>query len=481
MQRIISDYERDLEYGSRSYEEDILRIEKERIKNYKLLLSNAVNLKCSKQKLLHPSTRHSSQTSNKVLALLKQVHSNNSDLLTQLDAIDVKKPQPTMIPLSTEGSLSSNKPISPVINKAVDEKPVLPTVPDINSNFRHKPYKDSLNEILVLRKYFFSLESGASVFSKQPNFKIKLNHCLSNISLTSSTVISVLKKSHGTEKRPGPIRFLHWIKTEHVHEFENASYKISAHLVRVFCGNIVPETLKNGGFKFGLVYIALMLSKLFPEFYKVFSGCLYASSPYSYPGLFEDIVLNLSDDDVETSLKELGRKKGEEDGTYLDRLRAVAGFQAAFYQTELKTLSASEYIDSRFPFLPQTPDATIHPSNNPGIIFCWRFLAGHLNRPLDRFLPYVLQTFFAVCGYELQNQVGKPLLRKLLKVLSSEEFITKCKKTGLFDESEHNDSDRFKSFIEFFKEKYHDGKLKISPPGSKKNDARVLAVDVQKQ
>ena len=122
-----------------------------------------------------------------------------------------------------------------------------------------------------------------------------------------------------------------------------------------------------------------------------------------------------------------------------------------------------------------------HPCAYGGIVECWRWTTGHLNRSISRWTPYVVQAFLSVCGYEMCQRIGTREVAKLLRVLKSPVFLEACKKVGSFDPNDtQNDRDRFQSFVDATNDRlmnHSQGRLLFDAPGEGDDDARKLVYE----
>lgn len=350
-------------------------------------------------------------------------------------------------------------------------------------------FEMELLKVVGLRKQYFERQSAVQQFSKNKFFKTPLNHALSQVTLLSNTVRSLFLCYHGTAKRNGPKLFLQKIMEKKPEFYAVAQQAVAGHIIHVFSSTVNTGDIKAGQIKFGLVYLSIALCLDFDGFYETLMGTIYAKCPYSFPGLMHYVLEHLDENEVNSEhiLSQLGRKKGEADAEHVLKMQAIVSFQAAFFQTKPSTFDTEVYQNSalNLTFIPREklfPGSFLEKQNGEaGIVFCWRFLAGHLNGHLNRFLPYVLVAFFAVAGFEMCKQINPVLVKKLLEVIVSKEFADKCRKHGHFETNDvNNDFDRFSGFQAYFQEQYNDGKLRIIPPGKKK-DARLLEFEMEHQ
>uniref|UniRef100_A0A7S2WQC2 mRNA export factor GLE1 n=1 Tax=Mucochytrium quahogii TaxID=96639 RepID=A0A7S2WQC2_9STRA len=328
---------------------------------------------------------------------------------------------------------------------------------------------------LTRRKKYIEREEKTEWFSKK--FKKKVNGCRMIIQKTGETVAALKLGLTGNRKYSGAGTFLDQLKQDAPDMLPYGMQFIASTIVTFAGSNTAPDSIKAGETKYAMVYLAVILSINYDGFYEQLLETVNFMCPYAWPGLREAIVRDMGEKASQEDLKSaLGYKPGEQMADYIARMQAIVGFLAGVYQTSVDMLEKEPFV--------LVPAGSKHPEAEGGIVQAWRWVSLSLNHEPFRWTPYLLQAFLAVSGFELSRHCGKQM-KKLAKLLGSENFATLCRKKGNFNEKlTDNDVDRMRAYVEFFKRVEENG-WKFSVPGKpteNKNDPvldiRQLVLDV---
>lgn len=324
------------------------------------------------------------------------------------------------------------------------------------------------NKIARLEKVISSYKEREEEFRQhfKKSVKTLFNAACSQITLCSETVQSLKKCYLGSTKRNGPKLFLSTIQEKRPNLFSIACQGVSNHLVKVFCTSLTSAKVKQGNVRFGLVYMATALCMEFSGFADILLATLLSSSPYSYPGYMETLLKK-----QQLELSDINRLPDDTNSVYILRQQGIICFLAALTQLDLNTFRSLNFIDNQlvleeklcvFPF-----------ESNPRICYGWKFLSGHLNSTLSRFLPYMLSAFIAIAGFELKKQLGNKVLFKLFKTIKV-YYLPKAKELAVLTKENENDLDRFTGFQTFINKILETEKLNLYKPGITKDLRNLL-------
>lgn len=332
-----------------------------------------------------------------------------------------------------------------------------------SSKFIRHTRTERIKEVHNIRKnYFIRKEQLDSLLSTNKVFRNGLKAAFSQITLMSDTQDSLRKCYTGSARRRGPYELLKYLEENMSDMLPVAHQAISDHILKVFCSSLTSAKMKSGDIRYSLVYMSLALSLAFKDFFSILLSCIFSGSPYSYPGVLEDILLN-----PEANLNDLGRDKDMTDSKYILKVQGLSAFLAAICEADIKILRRMSLPG------PVQPDfLNVFPfdlTKSSRLFFAWNFIAGHLNSHISRFLPYILIPFISVSISRLKDKFGTKQLKKLMDIVRCSAFIEKCK-----EQADTQDIDRFKAFQVFVSQLVVNNDLIITKPGPKGKDVRKL-------